>query len=87
MRDIINPDALVDVCLMLPDQALTKDEKILSFVRQSNGDPYCVLSGKFTVTQGFDPCAPTLNNICQRFLALPNSTFPAGGATMEDGKG
>ena len=61
-------DGLVDISTVKIDQSLSKDEKAVSFVRQTNYSPYCFISGKYVVTSSFDMSAPTLESNIKRFI-------------------
>ena len=68
MYEHISPEGLADIRMIVIDQSLPKDEKTISFVRQTNFMPYCYISGKYVVTSGFDNDAPTMENNYKRFM-------------------
>jgi len=75
VEECISHNGLVNIRTVLIDQRLSKDDKVISFVRQTNNNPYCFVSGRFIVTASFEKNAPTLENNYERFTALTNSTF------------
>ena len=73
---------LVDISTILINPALPKEEKINTFIRQTNNNPYHFICGKYEIISVFDDNAPSLENNFKRFTQTTNSTFLTGDAII-----
>ena len=64
----IDTNELVDIRSISVDKNLTKQERIIEFIRQIK-DPYRFKCGKFTVTARFAESGATLEECLQRIMA------------------
>ena len=68
MNNNLNPQDLVDIRDVKVDRGLSKQARIVEFVRQIK-DPYHFRCGKFVVTARFSENGPTLEECLQRIVA------------------
>ena len=73
---------LVDISAIQINPALPKEEKIKSFIRQTNNNPCHFICGKHEIISVFDDNAPSLENNFKRFTQTTNSTFLTSGAII-----
>jgi len=78
---------LVNLSSVHIDPALPKEDKIKSFIRQTNYSPCHFISGKHEIISVFDDNAPSLESNFKRFTQTTNSTFLTDCVIIDNEKG
>ena len=84
MKNNTHSAGLVDLSSILIDPALPKEDKIKSFIRQTNNSPCHFISGKHEIISVFDDNAPLLESNFKRFTQMTNSTFLTNGVIIDN---